>query len=349
MSSATIVHDLLIRGGTVIDGTRAPRFDADVAIAGGRIAAIGDLQGHAAHQVVDAQGLIVAPGFIDAHTHDDQALLTQPDMTFKVSQGVTTVIGGNCGVSAAPLNQEMDLPMPLSLMEAPKGQRFTSFAAYMQALKHKPAAINVAALVGHTTLRAVVMPDLNRAAQADEIGRMQALLEESLQAGALGLSTGTFYPPAMHATTEEIIEVGRPLTAHQGLYVTHMRDEADHVMDSLDETLRIGRALNIQVVVSHHKVTGTENFGRSAQTLAYLGEAMKHQRVCMDCYPYNASSTMIRNEPDMLDSPVLIASSEPHPECVGRYLADIAKDWDLSVEQAATQDRKSTRLNSSHT
>ena len=250
----------------------------------------------------------MAPGFIDAHTHDDQALLTQPDMTFKVSQGVTTVIGGNCGVSAAPLNQEMDLPMPLSLMEAPKGQRFTSFAAYMQALKHKPAAINVAALVGHTSLRAVVMSDLNRAAQADEIGRMQALLEESLEAGALGLSTGTFYPPAMHATTEEIIEVGRPLTAHQGLYVTHMRDEADHVMDSLDETLRIGRALNIQVVVSHHKVTGTENFGRSAQTLAYLDEAMKHQRVCMDCYPYNASSTMIRNEPDMLDSPVLIAS-----------------------------------------
>ena len=135
MTSSQTVHDLLIRGGTVIDGTRAPRFDADVAIAGGRIAAIGDLQGHAAHQVVDAQGLIVAPGFIDAHTHDDQALLTQPDMTFKVSQGVTTVIGGNCGVSAAPLNQEMDLPMPLSLMEAPKGQRFTSFAAYMQALK----------------------------------------------------------------------------------------------------------------------------------------------------------------------------------------------------------------------
>ena len=344
MTSSPTVHDLLIRGGTVIDGTRAPRFDADVAIAGGRIAAIGDLQGHAAHHEVDAQGLIVAPGFIDAHTHDDQALLTQPDMTFKVSQGVTTVIGGNCGVSAAPLTQDMDLPMPLSLMEAPKGQRFTSFAAYMQALRHQPAAINVAALVGHTTLRAVVMPDLNRAAQADEIARMQALLEESLEAGALGLSTGTFYPPAMHATTEEIIEVARPLTSHQGLYVTHMRDEADHVMDSLDETLRIGRALNIQVVVSHHKVTGTENFGRSAQTLAYLGEAMKHQRVCMDCYPYNASSTMIRNEPDMLDSPVLIASSEPHPECVGRYLADIAKDWGLSVEQAATQLQPGTAI-----
>ena len=344
MSVAHETHDLIIRGGTVIDGTRAPRFDADVAVTGGRITAIGDLQDHRAHQTLDAQGLIVSPGFIDSHTHDDQALLAQPDMTFKVSQGVTTVIGGNCGVSAAPLTQDMDLPMPLSLMDAPKGRRFTSFAAYLDALRRQPAAVNAASLVGHSTLRAEVMDNLNRPARIDEIERMRTLLQESMAAGALGLSTGTFYPPAMHATTEEIIEVGRPLTAHQGLYATHMRDEADHVMDSLDETFRIGRALNVPVVVSHHKVTGAINFGQSAQTLPVLREAMKHQKVCLDCYPYNASSTMIRNEPENLSSPVLIASSKPHPECVGRYLADIAKDWGLTLEQAATRLQPGTAI-----
>ena len=344
MSVAHETHDLIIRGGTVIDGTRAPRFDADVAVTGGRITAIGDLQDHRAHQTLDTQGLIVSPGFIDSHTHDDQALLAQPDMTFKVSQGVTTVIGGNCGVSAAPLTQDMDLPMPLSLMDAPKGRRFTSFAAYLDALRRQPAAVNAASLVGHSTLRAEVMDNLNRPARIDEIERMRTLLQESMAAGALGLSTGTFYPPAMHATTEEIIEVGRPLTAHQGLYATHMRDEADHVMDSLDETFRIGRALNVPVVVSHHKVTGAINFGQSAQTLPVLREAMKHQKVCLDCYPYNASSTMIRNEPENLSSPVLIASSKPHPECVGRYLADIAKDWGLTLEQAATRLQPGTAI-----
>ena len=344
MSVAHETHDLIIRGGTVIDGTRAPRFDADVAVTGGRITAIGDLQDHRAHQTLDAQGLIVSPGFIDSHTHDDQALLAQPDMTFKVSQGVTTVIGGNCGVSAAPLTQDMDLPMPLSLMDAPKGRRFTSFAAYLDALRRQPAAVNAASLVGHSTLRAEVMDNLNRPARIDEIERMRTLLQESMAAGALGLSTGTFYPPAMHATTEEIIEVGRPLTAHQGLYATHMRDEADHVMDSLDETFRIGRALNVPVVVSHHKVTGATNFGQSAQTLPVLREAMKHQKVCLDCYPYNASSTMIRNEPENLSSPVLIASSRSHPECVGRYLADIAKDWGLTLEQAATRLQPGTAI-----
>ena len=344
MSVAHETHDLIIRGGTVIDGTRAPRFDADVAVTGGRITAIGDLQDHRAHQTLDAQGLIVSPGFIDSHTHDDQALLAQPDMTFKVSQGVTTVIGGNCGVSAAPLTQDMDLPMPLSLMDAPKGRRFTSFAAYLDALRRQPAAVNAASLVGHSTLRAEVMDNLNRPARIDEIERMRTLLQESMAAGALGLSTGTFYPPAMHATTEEIIEVGRPLTAHQGLYATHMRGEADHVMDSLDETFRIGRALNVPVVVSHHKVTGAINFGQSAQTLPVLREAMKHQKVCLDCYPYNASSTMIRNEPENLSSPVLIASSKPHPECVGRYLADIAKDWGLTLEQAATRLQPGTAI-----
>lgn len=328
-------HDLLIRGGTVIDGSKAPRFDADIAVDGDRITAIGTLEGHTADQVVDARGRIVAPGFIDSHTHDDQAVLTQPDMAFKISQGVTTVIAGNCGISAAPLRDGMDLPMPLSLLESPPAGRFTSFAAYLAALRATPSAVNVAAMVGHSTLRAVAMADLDRPATPAEIAAMQAMVEEALQAGAIGLSTGTFYPPAVKATTEEIIEVGRPLSARKALYVTHMRDEAALVLDALEETFHIGRALGVPVVVSHHKLQGAPNFGRSSETLPAIREAMRHQSVCLDCYPYTAGSTMIRSDRGMLDGRVLIASSDPHPECVGRDLDDIARDWGVDKFEAA--------------
>jgi N-acyl-D-amino-acid deacylase len=328
-------YDLLIRFGTVIDGTKAPRFEADVGITAGVVAAIGDLAGHSADEVIDATGRIVAPGFIDSHTHDDQAVISQSDMSFKVSQGVTTVVAGNCGISAAPLRPDMELPMPLNLIEAPPEGRFTTFAAYLEALRQTPSTVNIAAMVGHTTLRAVTMSSLDREANAEEIAAMQALVEEALQAGAVGLSTGTFYPPAVKATTEEIMAVGRPLTKHKALYVTHMRDEAAHVMGSLEETFRIGRELNIPVVVSHHKVQNHANFGRSKVTLPFIQETMKQQCVGLDCYPYTAGSTMIRTDRGMLDGKVLIASSVPHPECAGRDLDDIAKEWGLSKDDAA--------------
>ncbi|MCL4746228.1 MAG: D-aminoacylase [Burkholderiaceae bacterium] len=337
-------HDLLIRGGTVIDGTKAPRFAADVAISAGRIRAIGQLADHTADEIIDAGNRIVAPGFIDSHTHDDQAVLSRADMSFKISQGVTTVVAGNCGISAAPLKPDMDLPMPLDLLDTPPGRRFTTFAAYLDALRETPSAVNVAAMVGHSTLRAVTMDSLDREATPEEIGAMQALLEEALRAGAIGLSTGTFYPPAVKATTEEIIEVGRPLSAHRALYVTHMRDEGDKVMEALEETFRIGRELGVPVVVSHHKVQNTPNFGKSAATLALIGETMKHQCVSLDCYPYNAGSTMIRTDRGMLDGRVMIASSATHPECAGRDLDDIAREWDMAKDEAARRLQPGTAI-----
>lgn len=327
--------DLIIRAGTVIEGSKRPRYDADVAVQDGRIAAIGDLAGYTAKQTIDASGRIVAPGFIDAHTHDDMAVLSQPDMSFKVSQGVTTVVGGNCGISAAPLRSDMELPMPLALLEAPAEGRFTSFSAYLDALRARPSSVNVAAMVGHSTLRAVTMPDLDRAANQEEIAKMRAMVEEAMQAGAIGLSTGTFYPPAAAASTEEIIEVSRPLSSRQALYVTHMRDEGDKVMDSLEETFRIGRELGVPVVVSHHKLQNQQNFGRSAATLPFIKESMKHQCISLDCYPYNAGSTMIRTDRAMLDGRVLIASSQPHPEMAGRDLDAIAAEWGVAKDEAA--------------
>lgn len=328
-------HELLIRGGTVIDGTRAPRFAADVGIRAGQVAAMGDLSGHGADEIIDARGRIVAPGFIDSHTHDDEAVFSQADMTFKLSQGVTTVIVGNCGISAAPLRPDLDLPMPLTLLGLPPDRRFTSFAAYLKALRATPSSVNVGALVGHSTLRVMTMAALDREANGDEIRAMQAWVQEAMEAGALGLSSGTFYPPASRASTEEIIEVGRPLSAPQGLYVTHMRDESDKVMEALEETFRIGRELNIPVVISHHKAMGKPNFGKSAVTLPFIQETMKHQCVALDCYPYNAGSTMIRTDRGMLEGRVLIASSTPHPECAGRDLDAIAAEWQVSKEEAA--------------
>ncbi|MCE9657339.1 MAG: D-aminoacylase [Burkholderiales bacterium] len=342
--STTPTFDLLIRGGTVIDGTKAPRFDADVGVKDGRIAAVGDLAGASATRTIAAAGLIVAPGFIDAHTHDDQALFAQPDMAFKVSQGVTTVVAGNCGISAAPLKKGMKLPMPLDLLDVPDAERHSTFAGWVAALRARPAATNVAALVGHSTLRAATMESLDREATGEEIAAMQALLVEALEAGAIGLSTGTFYPPAVKASTEEIVEVGRPLAVHGGLYVTHMRDESSKVMEALDETFRIGRALGIPVVVSHHKVQNKPNFGRSTETLAFIRETMKGQQVCLDCYPYTAGSTMIRTDRGMLDGRVLIASSTPHPECAGRDLGDIAAEWGVAESEAARRMQPGTAI-----
>ena len=336
MSDTLPELDLLIRGGTVIDGTRALRYDADVGLLDGRIVAIGALAGRTAKRTLDATGRIVAPGFIDSHTHDDQALLSQADMSFKVSQGVTTVIAGNCGISIAPLRADTSLPSPLDLLDASDARaRFASFHDYFAELERTPPAVNVAALVGHSTLRVITMASLDREASPTEIASMQALVSEALAAGAIGLSTGTFYPPAVKATTEEIIAVGRPLSAAGGIYVTHMRDEADKVMEALDETFRIGRELDVPVIVSHHKVQNVPNFGRSAVTLPHIRAAMQCQCVALDCYPYTAGSTMIRTDRGMLEGRVLIASSRPHPECAGRDLADIARDWGIDNDEAA--------------
>src|SRR4051794_19962334 len=234
-------YDLLIRNATIVDGTRAPRFEGDVAVQKGLIKKIGTLKTASADLVIDAAGKIAAPGFIDAHTHDDRLLLSAPDMAPKVSQGVTTVVAGNCGVSLAPAPRGMPKPVtpPLDLMDDEGGWfRFKSFKDYVSALRSSPPATNTALLVGHTMLRVQTMSDLEKPASKNEIGEMQKLVEEALDAGAIGVSTGLYYEPARAAPTEEVIEVCRPLTARKALYCTHMRDEADRIVDSLEETFR---------------------------------------------------------------------------------------------------------------
>jgi N-acyl-D-amino-acid deacylase len=327
-------YDVAVRNGTVVDGTRAPGYRADVAILGDRIAVLGTLKDRAEVEI-DATGLIVAPGFIDAHTHDDRLMLSGPEMAPKVSQGVTTVVAGNCGVSLAPAPRGMGNPVmpPLDLLDD-EGHwfRFPTFASYIEELRARPAATNCALLVGHTTLRVGVMDDVSRPARAQELERMRELAGEALAAGAIGVSTGLYYEPAAAASTEEVIEVCRPLTRHQGLYCTHMRNEGDAILEALEETFRIGRALDVPVVISHHKVAGKPNHGRSRETLPLIEERMRSQALALDCYPYCASSTILSWSRAANASKVLVTWSKPHPELAGMELSEIAQRLGRDME-----------------
>ena len=327
--------DWILRGGTVVDGTGAPRFRADVAIVGDRIAAVGDIARAQGAREVDAAGLVVAPGLIDVHTHDDRALFATPDMAAKASQGVTTVITGNCGISLAPLVPERALPPPLDLIGDSDDYAYPRFADYLDALDGSPPAINAACLVGHSTLRVGTMPELDRPASAGEIARMRERLQEALDAGAIGMSSGLFYAPAYHAPSAELEALATVLRPAGAVYTTHMRDESEHVLESLDETFAAGRVAGVPVVISHHKTTGRANFGRTAETLPKIEAAMAGQEIGLDAYPYIAGSTVLRTQRIEEALKVLITWSKPAPEQAGRELADIARDWGVGIIEAA--------------
>ena len=328
--------DVVFRNATVIDGSGAPRREADVAVRGDRIAALGRLEGWRAETVIDASGRVLAPGFIDVHTHDDRLLLADPHMTPKLSQGVTTVIGGNCGISLAPLVADR-VPPPLDLLDAGGSYRYPRFADYLEELGARPAALNAALLVGHSTLRVATMDRLERAATRSEIARMRAIVAESLDAGAIGLSTGLFYAPANAAPTEEVIELCAPLRARGALYVTHMRDEADHLLESLEETFRIGREAGVPAFISHHKAAGVANHGKTRESLAAIDAAMRVQPVALDAYPYAASSTVLRWDMAARASKTLVTWSKAHPELAGKTLDEVAQSMGCGPEQAAAR------------
>jgi N-acyl-D-amino-acid deacylase len=329
--------DLVVRHGTLIDGTGSARRQADVGIRGARVAAIGDLAALRGAVEIDATGRVVAPGFIDSHTHDDRYLLLDPDMPAKLSQGVTTVVTGNCGISLAPWGAPAGttVPPPLNLLgHDPALFGDATFAAYLAHLEAAPAAVNAACLVGHTTLRAATMERLDRAATPEEIARMRALLGEAMASGAIGLSTGAAYPTAMPATTEEMAQVAEVIGPYGGVYASHIRDEGDHVFAALDEAFAIGRAAQAPVVVSHHKLIGPRNHGRSVQTLAHVREAMAHQPIALDCYPYCAGSTILRKDRIPVSSRIIVSQSQPHPEFSGMDLDAIAQRLGVSMEDA---------------
>lgn len=323
---------LIFKNALVIDGSGQKAFPGAVAVDGDRIVAVGDMVGIDAATVIDLQGKAIAPGFIDSHTHDDGYLLVHRDMKPKVSQGITSVVTGNCGISLAPLVRS-ELPQPLDLLGPSELFRFPRFGDWLQALEAQPAAVNVIPLVGHTTLRVKVMADIQREATPQECAQMQALLEEALDDGAFGISTGTFYPPARHASTQELLAVCQPLRGRGAVYATHLRDEADQIVAAMDEALTVGREADCRVVFSHHKLAGERNHGRSAETLELIRQASAMQPVCVDCHPYPATSTMLRLDRVRLASRTMITWSTACPDAKGRDFADLQREWGLTDEE----------------
>ncbi len=329
--------DLIIRDATVFDGTGKPRFQADIGVTGDRIVAVGDLSASTGDREIVATGKAVAPGFIDAHTHDDRAVLCGPEcMLCKMSQGVTTVVVGNCGISLSPVRMKSRPVPPLDLLGDESWWMFDSFGEYADRLARDPSPVNTYALIGHMSLRVEAMNnDTQRAATDKEAEHMRQRLATALAEGASGFSTGLYYPPNGMAPTQEVIAVAEALRNAGGIYVTHMRDEADDVMLSIEETLKIGRDTGSPVVISHHKCSMPENFGRSTETLPAIDRASLRQKVDFDVYPYPAGSTVLmpfRLRPDVK---VQLTWSVPHPEMAGKMLSDIARGWNTSEKDAA--------------
>src|SRR6202023_1474863 len=326
--------DWILRGGEVIDGSGRLRRRADVAIAGDRRAQVGSVGRVEGAREVDVGGKIVAPGFIDVHTHDDRALFATPEMAAKASQGVTTVVTGNCGISLAPLLLDEAPPPPLDLIGDSADYRYGRFAEYLAALDESPPALNAACLVGHSTLRVGAMSALDRPADDAELAQMSERLQEALDAGAVGMSSGLAYAPAAGAPPAEIEALAALLRPAGALYTTHMRNEGAAVLDSLEESFAAGRVAGVQVVISHHKTIGRENFGRTAQTLPVIAEAIARQEVGLDAYPYIASSTVLSAAQAERALKVLVTWSKSVPEEAGRELAVIAADWGVSEKEA---------------
>lgn len=329
-------YETVIRNASVIDGTGAAPFVADVAIADGTIARIAADATLRAEHVIDAARLCLAPGFIDVHTHDDTNVVRTPGMWPKLSQGVTTVVVGNCGISASPARlRDGALPVPLALLGGAEGFEYPTFSAYVDAIARAHPAVNVAALVGHTTLRNNHMNALDRAATSEEVDAMRAELREALSLGAVGLSSGLQYASAFAAPAEEVMALAEPLAEFGGLYATHMRTEFAGILDAMDEAFRVGRHARVPVAVSHLKCAGPDNWGRSTEVLAALEEEGRAQPVGCDAYPYTAGSSLLDLDQVTDRIEITITWSDPHPDVGGRSLKEIAREWGVSLLDAA--------------
>jgi N-acyl-D-aspartate/D-glutamate deacylase len=322
--------DILIRGGLVIDGSGQPGEVSDVAVRDGRIAAVGrSLPNHSA-KVIDAEGLAVTPGFIDIKTHSDFTLPINPKAESKVRQGVTTEIIGHCGFSVAPvLPGKLELIRDYLSASAPwLPFREMRFPEYLDSF---PAtAVNAGMLVGHHTLRLNVMGMAARPPTRPELAQMTALLEEALDAGALGLSTGLFTPPSSYADRAEIVALCTVLKRHNAAYFTHIRDESNKVIESVEEAIEIARTCGVHVEIVHLKCSGLDNWGKAARILAKI-EAGRAEGLAIDCdaYPYAAGSNPLKNLlPQWVQSGGLEAMLErlAAPETRNRVRAEIERD-----------------------
>lgn len=276
------------------DGLGSPGRVADVRLAGGRITEVGRIAA-GAREVIDCDGLIVCPGFIDVHAHSDVLPLLEGPAPFKALQGVTTEVIGNCGMSAAPLD-ESSQPLWMDLLgELAGGAPVAAdgFDAFLRRLERAGPVVNVAALVGHGTLR-MTANGMDETLRPGALERMRALAAEAFEAGAVGLSTGLIYPPGAYAATDEVVQLARVAATHGALYATHMRDEGVRLLEAVDEAIHIGRRSGARVQVSHCKAAGYAAHGQGTALIERLREARREGvDVFGDQYPYDAGSTVL--------------------------------------------------------
>ena len=288
------MFDVIIRKGQVIDGTGNPWFLSDVGVKNGKILKIGDLKLEDAERVIDAEGFIVSPGFVDMHSHSDFAPLINPYMESKVRQGVTTEVIGNCGFSAAPLNgflkEEISKTSPM-LREADVKLDWSTMDEYMKRVERDRISLNIASLVGNGNIRSLVLQFEKRKPNDANLEEMRQILTRTMMEGAFGMSTGLIYPPNCYADTAEIVELCKIVAQFGGLYSSHIRGEEDQLLKSVEEAIEIGEKTGVSVEISHHKASGKRNWGKVGKSLKMIEEARSHGvDVTCDVYPYTAGS-----------------------------------------------------------
>lgn len=332
-------YDLVIRNARVIDGSGSPSFEADIAVSEGRIAEVGS-PGSAAREI-DARGQVLCPGFVDTHSHDDGAFLRYPGMEFKLAQGVTTDISGNCGFSTIP-NEPGREYMPGDI--SGPGSGWTDLDGYFAACMARQPAINNAMLVGHNRIRAHVMGLEKRHATREELAEMRGHVARAMEQGAVGFSTGLIYEPGRYSNTEEVVALATECRPYTGVYATHMRNEGDKLLEAVDEAMLIAREAGIPLHISHHKSAGKRNWGGVKASLAKVDEAnSRGMDITLDVYPYTAGSgpmwqyVNLENIDAEWARGVMIASCPDYREFEGKMVPDIAAEHEWTLEEAVRE------------
>lgn len=285
--------DMIIKNGEIIDGTGKPGYRANLALEKDKITSIGKIEAKDAETVVDASGLVVAPGFVDIHSHSDYYLLIDPRAESKIMQGVTTEVGGNCGYAAAPIFGEL-------LKERRKNYldqfgiylNWTDLSGYYEKLKEKGTAVNYAPLLGYNTIRASVMGYEDRTPEPNEIKKMELIVLEGLREGAFGMSVGLIYPPSCYAKTEELTRIFKVVEECDSLFTCHMRSEGEKLLEAIEETIQIGRETGVRTQISHLKTAGEKNWNKIHEALTLIETALENgMDITCDRYPYTASNT----------------------------------------------------------